>query len=362
MKVAVLGAGFAGLTVAHALKRDATHRGVDLSVEIFEAGARAGGRIRTTNAEGFLVEWAADAFQTGPGPAQTLIQDLGLTGERVDASPQAARRYVFSRGKLHRFPSGPGSLLHFSAISPKGRLRVLAEHLVARRVAHEESVQQFAARHVGEEAARAVAGSFVRGVYAGDAAKLSLDASFPKLRELEKKHRSLLLAMGKGGSGAARNRSGPKSQQGTRARWWSAWRNRWAPRSTSRCPRFGWAARPSTPPRRPSRSGSRAASRGASTRSSWRLQRPMPRRSCVGSTSKPPTRSRTFRTPASPSWRSPSATRPSARSPTAMDSWSRPENRFPRWACSSNPISSPDARPRGSRSCAPSSAAWTARS
>jgi len=217
MKVAVLGAGFAGLTVAHALKRDASRRGVDLTVEVFEAGARAGGRIRTTNAEGFLVEWAADAFQTGPGPAQTLIQDLGLAGERVEASPQAARRYVFSRGKLHRFPSGPGSLLHFSAISPKGRLRVLAEPLVASRVAHEESVLDFAARHMGEEAARVVAGSFVRGVYAGDAAKLSLDASFPKLRELEKKHRSLVLAMGK--YGGTKNRSGAKSNAGPRSLW-----------------------------------------------------------------------------------------------------------------------------------------------
>jgi oxygen-dependent protoporphyrinogen oxidase len=88
---------------------------------------------------------------------------------------------------------------------------------VAGRVAHEESVQQFAARHVGEEAARVVAGAFVRGVYAGDAAKLSLDASFPMMRELEKKHRSLLLAMGKGGG--AKNRSGTRGQQGTRTLW-----------------------------------------------------------------------------------------------------------------------------------------------
>ena len=217
MRVAVLGAGFAGLTVAHALKRDASRRGVDLTLEVFESAPRAGGRIRTTSDDGFLVEWAADAFQTGPGPAQTLVQDLGLAGERADASPHAARRYVYSRGALHRFPSGPGSLLGFAAISPQGRARVLAEPFLAGRVAREESVQEFAARHVGEEAARVMAGAFVRGVYAGDATKLSLDASFPRMRELEREHRSLLLSMGRAAS-ARKGRSGAKAS-GPRTLW-----------------------------------------------------------------------------------------------------------------------------------------------
>ncbi len=206
MRVAVLGAGIAGLTVAHALRREASRGGLLLTLEVFESGPRAGGRIRTTSADGFLVEWAADAFQTGPGPARTLVEELGLSGDRIEASPHAARRYVFSKGRLHRFPGGPASLLRFSAISPLGRMRLLAEPLAARRVSREESVHQFAARHMGEEAARVMAGSFVRGVYAGDAAKLSVDAAFPRMRELEKKHRSLVAAMAKerraGGAGA----------------------------------------------------------------------------------------------------------------------------------------------------------------
>ncbi len=208
MRVAILGAGIAGLTLAHALRRESSRAGRPLDLELFEAGSRAGGRVRSTQADGFLIEWAADAFQTGSGPALTLIRDLGLEGERVPASPGAARRYVFARGKLHRFPSGPGSLLGFGAISPAGRLRMLAEPLVAGRVAREETVHQFAARHVGDEAARVMMGAFVRGVYAGDSRKLSADAAFPRMRELERKHRSLVVAMakergkGKGAAGA----------------------------------------------------------------------------------------------------------------------------------------------------------------
>ena len=195
MRVAILGAGIAGLTVAHALKRGSARGGSALEVEVFEAGSRAGGCVRTTESSGFLVEWAADAFQTGPGPARALVEELGLGSTRVEASPQSARRYVFSRGRLHRFPSGLLTLLRFAALTPAGRMRLLAEPLLSSRGAREESVHEYASRHIGKEAARVMLGAFVRGVYAGDAGKLSVDAAFPRMREMERKHRSLVVAM-----------------------------------------------------------------------------------------------------------------------------------------------------------------------
>ncbi|HMI30574.1 MAG TPA: protoporphyrinogen oxidase [Candidatus Limnocylindrales bacterium] len=198
MRVAILGAGIAGLTVAHSLKRGSARGGAKLEVEVFEAGPRAGGCIRTTESSGFLIEWAADAFQTGPGPARALVEELGLGTARVEASADSARRYVFSRGRLHRFPSGPLALLRFAALTPAGRMRLLAEPFVAGRIAREESVHEFASRHIGKEAARVMLGAFVRGVYAGDAEKLSVDAAFPSMRELERKHRSLVVAMANG--------------------------------------------------------------------------------------------------------------------------------------------------------------------
>ena len=195
MKVAILGAGIAGLSLAHAVRREAARAGRPLELTVFEAGPRAGGRIRTHEEEGFLVEWAADAFMTGSGPAMAILRDLGMEGERVLASPDAARRYIYARGALHRFPMDPGSLLRFGAVSFPGRLRVLAEPVLASRVSREESVHGFAARHIGEEAARVMMGAFVRGIYAGDARTLSADAAFPRVRELEKKHRSRVAAM-----------------------------------------------------------------------------------------------------------------------------------------------------------------------
>ena len=51
---------------------------------------------------------------------------------------------------------------------------------------------------MGDEAASTLIGTVVRGVFAGDAKRLSLDASFPIMRDMERKHRSLVLAMIKG--------------------------------------------------------------------------------------------------------------------------------------------------------------------
>ncbi len=195
MRVAVLGAGIAGLATAYFLKREAARRRQPLDLTLYEASGRPGGRIRTVDDAGYRIEWAANGIQGVDGVSARLLGDLGLKEEQVLARPDAARRYVAADGRLHLLPTSPGALLGFGALSARARMRVLAEPLFARRVSKEESVLEFAARHIGDEAARRLIGTAVRGIYAGDAAKLSLDATFPSMRDLERKHRSLLVAM-----------------------------------------------------------------------------------------------------------------------------------------------------------------------
>ena len=208
MRVAVVGAGLGGLAAAHFLRREATRREIRLDLAVYEASAQPGGRIRTVEDRGYRIECAANGVQGEDGAAARLVKDLGLAGEQVAASPGAARRYLVCGGRLHLLPTSPPTLLSFGALSPRARLRVLAEPIVARRVVKEESVLKFAARHIGEEAARVLIGAVVRGIFAGDAAKLSLDSAFPIMREMERKHRSLILAM-----------SGAKKGPGGRALW-----------------------------------------------------------------------------------------------------------------------------------------------
>jgi oxygen-dependent protoporphyrinogen oxidase len=195
MRVAIVGAGVAGLAAAHALRRDAARRGAALAVTVLEAGDRPGGRLRTTREDGWLIEWAATAIQGTEGAAWRVAEEAGLATDRVIARSDSARRYICRGGALHLVPLSPAALFGFGAISAAARFRVVLEPLFATRVVHDESVHDYAKRHIGEEAARVLVGAAVRGIFAGDARKLSVDAAFPVMREMERAHRSLVFAM-----------------------------------------------------------------------------------------------------------------------------------------------------------------------
>jgi len=195
MKIAVVGAGIAGLATAHRIRQEASKRGIPVELSVLEASPRAGGRIRTVDDSGYRVEWAANGIQGTAGAAARLADDLGLSSERVPARKEAARRYLYRSGALHLLPMSPPALLRFGAISPAARLRLAAEPFLARRADKDESVLAFASRHIGDEAARALVGAAVRGIFAGDASRLSVDAAFPAMRRMERRHRSLFVAM-----------------------------------------------------------------------------------------------------------------------------------------------------------------------
>jgi oxygen-dependent protoporphyrinogen oxidase len=198
MRVLVVGAGIAGLAAAHAVRREASRRHIPVEIQVLEASGRPGGRIATTEEGGWLIEWAANGIQGIESTAAPLLEDLGLSAERVPARPESARRYIYRNGRLHLLPLSPPALLRFGGITPAARLRVFAEPFFARRHDKDETVHEFAVRHVGFEAATALVGTAVRGIFGGDARKLSLEAAFPVMREMERKHRSLVVAMVRG--------------------------------------------------------------------------------------------------------------------------------------------------------------------
>ncbi|HTL99847.1 MAG TPA: protoporphyrinogen oxidase [Candidatus Omnitrophota bacterium] len=216
MRVVIIGGGIAGLSAAWAIRAEAARRAESLELTVLEAGPRAGGRIRSTREDGYLVEWAANAVQGTENAAWRLAESVGLADQRVLGSTDAARRYIWRGGRLHRLPLNPTAFFGFTGLSPKARLRVALEPFFANRVKKEESVHDYAVRHIGEEAASVLIGAVVRGVFAGNSKRLSVDAAFPVMREMERSHRSLVFAMiarsKKGGAGRA---AGP----GGRALW-----------------------------------------------------------------------------------------------------------------------------------------------
>lgn len=56
--IAIVGAGIAGLSIAHAIRKLAP----EVRVIVLERGQRAGGNIRSELTKGYLCEWGPDGF------------------------------------------------------------------------------------------------------------------------------------------------------------------------------------------------------------------------------------------------------------------------------------------------------------
>lgn len=182
----VIGGGISGLTAAYTALR------AGLEVTVLEAGPAPGGKVRSSVESGYTLDWGPNGFIANVPDTLELVDALGLRAELQPAADAAERRYLYAGGDLRPIPTGPGTFVRSELLSPPGKLRVLSELVYARTVKREESVHDFMARHFGFEAARVFAGPFVQGICAGDARQVSLDAMFPRLRQLESSHGSLL--------------------------------------------------------------------------------------------------------------------------------------------------------------------------
>jgi len=206
-RVAVLGGGVAGLAAAHRL----VERGAR-DVVLLEAGDRLGGSIATERAGGFTIEAGADSLLTEKPWAVDLCERLGVP--LVGTREGERRTYVVHDGRLEPLPEGflllaPTDLRALAAspvFSWRGKLR-MALDLVLPRGADlpDESLAHFVRRRLGREALERVAEPLVGGIYTADAERLSLAATMPRFRDLERSHRSLILGLraGVGATSAA---------------------------------------------------------------------------------------------------------------------------------------------------------------
>jgi oxygen-dependent protoporphyrinogen oxidase len=185
--IAVLGAGATGLAAAYRLAQ------LGHCVRVFEQSNRIGGAVRTETSNGWLVEAGPNSLISGEPALLSLIDELGLTHQCIDANSSAKNRYVVRRGELIPVPLSPRQLLGSRLLSIGGKLQVLSELLTRPRVRTGDlSIAEFGRSHFGSQFVDYAIDPFVSGIYAGNPAKLSTRYGFPKLWELEQKHGSLL--------------------------------------------------------------------------------------------------------------------------------------------------------------------------
>ncbi len=192
-RIVIVGAGISGLATAFRLQQALPAA----DITVLEEQARPGGTVWTDERDGFRIETGANGFLDTKPTTLNLCRDLGLGDRLVPASEAAGRnRYLFLDGKLKALPNSFSSFLRTDLLSWRGKLRLLGERFRGRR--HEtsdESIDAFARRRAGAEAAEVFADALVTGIHAGDPTLLSVRAAFPAMVELEEKHGSVMKGM-----------------------------------------------------------------------------------------------------------------------------------------------------------------------
>jgi oxygen-dependent protoporphyrinogen oxidase len=203
MRLVVVGGGVSGLAAAHRAVELQRERGGPLELTVLEAADRLGGTIQTERREGFLVECGPDSFLSEKPWALALCRRLGVEDRLVRTDDRFRRTYVVFRGRLHPLPDGfqllaPTRLAPFLStrlFSWPGKLRMACDLLLPRGGHPDESLGAFVRRRLGREALERVAQPLVAGIYTADPEDLSLQATMPRFLEMERRERSLILAL-----------------------------------------------------------------------------------------------------------------------------------------------------------------------
>ncbi|MDT5296641.1 MAG: protoporphyrinogen/coproporphyrinogen oxidase [Acidobacteriota bacterium] len=217
-RIVIVGGGISGLAAAHRLfelqAQDPSAKSDEESpfeVLLLEASERLGGTVRTERREGFLLEGGPDSFISEKPAALALAKRIGLGARIVETNDQHRRSFVVRGGRLRPTPEGfqllaPSRMLPFlttDIFTWRGKARMALDLVLPRRKGangrDDESLAAFVRRRFGREALERMAQPMVGGIYTADPESLSLRATMPRFLEMERRHRSLILAMWRAG-------------------------------------------------------------------------------------------------------------------------------------------------------------------
>lgn len=182
MRIAVVGAGIAGLTAAWRLQQ-AGH-----SVQVFEAAARPGGRMASTTVNGLPIDLGVHMLLDHYDRTRALIAEMDLADQWF--AIEAGAGGVLRDHDLVSFsPRRAFDVLRFRGIDLRGRIRLFIELARARRWRNDldffdlsigddaldaEDCETFARRQMGDEATDYVVDSFIRTFHFHGAGKMSM--------------------------------------------------------------------------------------------------------------------------------------------------------------------------------------------
>lgn len=226
-RVAVIGGGITGMAAAYTLQEKARAAGLPVSFILYEKSTSLGGKIVTDQQDGFVVEGGPDSFLAQKPWAAQLAQALGLEQELIGTNQGKKKLYVVNRGRLTPMPDGvmliiPTRFMPFvtsSLISWPGKIRMGMDFFIpSRKDDADESLGAFIRRRLGKEALDKIAEPLMSGIHVSDPEQQSILGTFPRFRNMEKQHGSLIramLAQRRASHANSKGRSKPSAEEGS---------------------------------------------------------------------------------------------------------------------------------------------------
>jgi len=206
--VVIAGGGITGLSAAFYLRKLCRERDIPLRLTVVERAQTLGGKIRTLRRDGHVIERGPDSFLARKTAILDLTRELGLEPELVPTRPEAGVSYILRGGELHRMPGGsmlgiPTKLKPFlqsGLVSPAGKARAALDLILpSRKESGDESLGAFFRRRLGDEVTETLVEPILAGIYSGDLDRLSLQATYPMFHEVERRYRSVIRGLKRGG-------------------------------------------------------------------------------------------------------------------------------------------------------------------
>lgn len=203
-RVAIIGGGITGLTAAYALEQHNRNSSEPIEYLLIERAKQLGGKVRTENIDGFRVEAGPDCFVAEKPAVKQLASQLGIQDRILKPNDSSRRSYIYSRGKIHELPEGlllllPTKITPFllsPLISWTGKARMACDAVIPKRKdAGDETLASFVRRRLGKEMLDKIAAPLVGGIHSNNPETMSLQASFPRLLEMEREYGSMVRAM-----------------------------------------------------------------------------------------------------------------------------------------------------------------------
>jgi len=204
-RIAVVGGGVGGLTVAHRL----LGRDPSADVVVLEAAERPGGKLTTVTVGGLELPAGPDSFLARKPWAVELCRELGIGNELV--APTETGAWLWTERGLVPFladtafgiPGDVGDVFRWPGLSRAGKWRALGDLVRSKRKDQgDETLGSLLRRRLGDEATDRTVGPLLAGLHAGDVDRLSVRATFPELQAWESSQGSLIR-----GAQAARRRA-----------------------------------------------------------------------------------------------------------------------------------------------------------